>query len=699
MRMGTLPSLEGLNGSLAVQRPLRRVFRDSAAPWLRTVAPTARRLVQALRRAKPACARVFWTVLALFTSASAVFAMSGIDAAKTLGDLREGARYNAITAIARRGQISSPLSATDGAAILQGTTQHSRSAAIAQLASLFKADLRGAEAVTILGTEATLSEGNRYNAIAVLARGKRFGPSLAEDAVLVLQGVTQHSRAAAIAQIAPYLRPAISGQAIAAVLGGSRLLSEGNRVNAIAALVGSTQSKQPLAASDVASILDGTTQHSRAAAIARLATWIAVGLSGDDAATILGRSGELTEGNRFNAIAALARAGRFRGSLTGDEMTAILQGTTGQSRAAAIAQIASAAMRQIASPSIATTPVPLGGAPSPSTTAGTTPTSVGGPTSADSGASSSRASAEPETCSQFIDTERQFCDLMRAVADELVKAGVNQAKSWAFRKAFVVQFRGLSRSVQINLLSRAFLKPQFTLQPFKKAAMAYINSPSAVPLLLVDIFASAIRDAYSEWAIANYQDAPVAYALVQGYGDQMYVGLMATLTAIATGQPVAGWMEAFYLESEITAFRLAAVGQYWFQLTRERKAAVASIAQLIISATSASFARQQGYLPAGSRVRAFDESAIAASVRETVASSDIPEFDRIARLVYQAQSSKLASAMQSTTFYMTQSLAALALADELDRQRPAGTKYWITAFGSYRETTTTMLTALNLPLK
>lgn len=351
----------------------------------------------ALGRMVPRFAHACLVMLALLASVNAAFAMSGIDAARSLGDMREGHRYNAITAMARTGQIDSPLSASDGAAILQGTTQVSRSAAIAQLASLFKADLSGAEAAAILGAEATLSEGNRYNAITALARAERFGPSLAEDAALALQGTTQVSRAGAIAQIAPHLRPAISGRAVATVLGDARLLAEGNRYNAIAALARSTRAKQPLAPLDVVSILDGTTQVSRAGSIAQLATWIAAGLSGDDAAAILGRGGELTEGNRYNAITALARAGRFRGSLTGDEMAAILQGTTGQSRAAAITQIASAAMRQIASTPIAANPTPLGGSPSPSTTAGTTPTTVGGPVGPNSGAGTPPVATAPST--------------------------------------------------------------------------------------------------------------------------------------------------------------------------------------------------------------------------------------------------------------------------------------------------------------
>lgn len=44
----------------------------------------------------------------------------------------------------------------------------------------------------------------------------------------------------------------------------------------------------------------------------------------------------------------------------------------------------------------------------------------------------------------------------------------------------------------------------------------------------------------------------------------------------------------------------------------------------------------------------------------------------------------------------TQVADALELARQLDRERPAADKLWITAFGSYEKTTKTILYGMNL---
>ena len=139
------------------------------------------------------------------------WAMTASQATQRLGNLREGSRQSAIAVLARSGQIASPLSGSDGASLLSGTTQGARAGAIRELAALFKGDLSGQETEAILGTEATLFEDNRQGAIAALARAKRFGPSLSEDAALALKGTTQRSRAGSIAEIAPYLRAGVTG--------------------------------------------------------------------------------------------------------------------------------------------------------------------------------------------------------------------------------------------------------------------------------------------------------------------------------------------------------------------------------------------------------------------------------------------------------------------------------------------------------
>ena len=61
-------------------------------------------------------------------------------------------------------------------------------------------------------------------------------------------------------------------------------------------------------------------------------------LSGKESATILGPAPELAEWDRYRAIAALAKAKKFKSSLTGEEMAMVLEGATGDARARAIAE-------------------------------------------------------------------------------------------------------------------------------------------------------------------------------------------------------------------------------------------------------------------------------------------------------------------------------------------------------------------------
>ena len=277
--------------------------------------------------------------------------MRGPQVAAILGGgqiLSEGNRYNAIAALARAGRMPKALTGAEAEPILAGASQGARASSVSEMARYFKDDLTGQETATMLGPAAVLSEGNRYNAITALARAKRFGPSIGGDAGLALDGATQGSRAAAIGEMAPYLRTDMRGQHVAAILGSEQILSEGNRYNAIAALARAGRIPRALTAAEAELILAETTQSSRAAAISEMARYFVAGLSGDEVAAILGRNGETTEGNRYNAIAALARAGKLRAGLSGQELATVLQGMSDSSRSAAIREVASATARQIA---------------------------------------------------------------------------------------------------------------------------------------------------------------------------------------------------------------------------------------------------------------------------------------------------------------------------------------------------------------
>lgn len=182
---------------------MRHVLINETVARSRAFALAVRLPVPGLGRTALTFARGWFVALALFASMSAAGQMGGVDVTSTLGELRGSHRYAAIASLVKRGQISSPLSAADGAAILQGTTSSARSASISQLAALFAADLNGVEAATILGDEATLVESHRFAAIAALARAGKFRADLTGDEMaLVLNGTSRSARSASISVIA-----------------------------------------------------------------------------------------------------------------------------------------------------------------------------------------------------------------------------------------------------------------------------------------------------------------------------------------------------------------------------------------------------------------------------------------------------------------------------------------------------------------
>lgn len=270
--------------------------------------------------------------------------LRGVDIASILGTasmLSEGNRFNAIAALGRSARLPRQMSGGDAAQILAGSTQGARASSVGEMATFFKSDLSGQEAATALGTSSQLSEGSRYNAIAALARAGRFGPSIGGDASQVLDGTTEGARAASIGEMARFLRADIRAGQVAAVLGAPDVMHEGNRYNAIAALTRAARVPQGLSGSEAVPILAGTTQGARSASIGELARFFAPGLSGEEVAAVLGINDESTEGNRYNAIAALASAGKLQPHLSGQSLELVLRGTTGQTRTASAAVISS----------------------------------------------------------------------------------------------------------------------------------------------------------------------------------------------------------------------------------------------------------------------------------------------------------------------------------------------------------------------
>ena len=298
--------------------------------------------------------------------------MRGQDVAAILGTaqvLSEGNRANAIAALARAGRMPRNTTGTEAEMMLVGATQGARATAISEMAAAFKSDLSGPDLALTLGPATDLTDGNRSNAVAALARAKRFGPSIGGDAGPALNGATQGARATAIGEMAPYFRPDMRGQDVAAILGTAQVLSEGNRANAIAALARAGRMPKDLTGAEAELILAGTTQGARAMAIAEMAQYFAGGLSVSDLVAILGRNGETTEGNRYNAIAALAHARKIGMALSGADVATVVHGTSGGTRASSIAEIMNPVNQSAAQSGAASVSQPASTALSPTATA------------------------------------------------------------------------------------------------------------------------------------------------------------------------------------------------------------------------------------------------------------------------------------------------------------------------------------------
>ena len=134
----------------------------------------------------------------------------------------------------------------------------------------------------------------------------------------------------------PVIQPGMSGKDAAMALGPAK---EWDRHNAIVAMVNGGRVRIPLCAEEVAMILKGTHGDPRARSITVLAPTIKSGLSGPEAAAILGSTKETDDWHRHKAIAALANAKKFKLQLTGEELEMILDGTDGDPRARSIAEI------------------------------------------------------------------------------------------------------------------------------------------------------------------------------------------------------------------------------------------------------------------------------------------------------------------------------------------------------------------------
>ena len=135
----------------------------------------------------------------------------------------------------------------------------------------------------------------------------------------------------------PVEREGLSGIDAAMGLGAT---TEYARYQAIYSMARGKQLRIPLCAGESATILRGTTGNNRALAIAEIALVVKIDLSGDEAALILGTTQESNEYARYQAIYSLAQAKKFKVGLGGEDAKRVLDGTTGNNRALAIAELA-----------------------------------------------------------------------------------------------------------------------------------------------------------------------------------------------------------------------------------------------------------------------------------------------------------------------------------------------------------------------
>lgn len=198
--------------------------------------------------------------------------LSGEEIGNILGnasELNEGSRQYAIQALARAGKIGLDRTDTEAALILKGTTGSSRAQAIVDITKFIQPSLSGQQVATLLGSVQELNEGSRLYAIQALAKGDRLGAN-GRDTSIYLKGTTGSARAQAIVDIAKTLKPDLSGQEAAAILGEPSELNEGSRLYAIQGLVRAGKLRSNLSGDDLTALLSGMTGSARAQGLAEL---------------------------------------------------------------------------------------------------------------------------------------------------------------------------------------------------------------------------------------------------------------------------------------------------------------------------------------------------------------------------------------------------------------------------------------------
>lgn len=192
--------------------------------------------------------------------------------------------------------------------------------------------LSGDEVAKALGSA---TEYNRRDAIQrMVEHGAIRSPLSAKETALIVKGTTGVARSQSIAALAKHIKQNLSGQEVETILGSAQDITDYNRRDAIQALA--QAGRFGANGADAGLFLDGATGAARAQSIASFAKSLKPNLTGWEAASILGGPDELKEYDRRDAIQALAESKRLRQGLSGDELAAMLNGTTGTARAQSI---------------------------------------------------------------------------------------------------------------------------------------------------------------------------------------------------------------------------------------------------------------------------------------------------------------------------------------------------------------------------
>ena len=191
-------------------------------------------------------------------------------------------------------------------------------------------------------------------------------------------------------------------------------------------------------------MLKGATGNNRSMAIAEIAPYLKIGLTGQETADILGTASELSEAARANAIQSIARAGKTMPGLSEGELAPVLVGMTGSNRALALSELRVSASPSAASvggiaalPPSPQTPPPI---QTPRSAEATSPSPPQSPSAGAPIPSSSSASATSPPQSATAGTTPS---VINPVPGELPKLPIDQLRL----AEYAYQFGLLSQSV------------------------------------------------------------------------------------------------------------------------------------------------------------------------------------------------------------------------------------------------------------